>query len=140
MKAIIVNGCEHYQHNLHEGDKVTIVDGMETDAEGIWNIPAGKLVYCVTDDGRCGYFPINDLQIIVESEDEKRDEYLLRLRDEIAMRIYVKQDLYDLHHSNLRKTCAIRSIASANYFVKQLAEKGLDWNYMEHPLANIDTK
>lgn len=63
MKAKVI-----YTHKLtpllNVGDVVEIIPGMETDAEGIWNAPAGKLVLCKKEDGRCCYASMRDMEII----------------------------------------------------------------------------
>ena len=51
MKAKIISK-NFYAPQLEEGEIVTIVPGMETDAEGIWNVPAGKLFLCKKGDGK----------------------------------------------------------------------------------------
>ena len=50
--------------NLKIGDIVEIVPGMETDAEGIWNVPAGKLVLCKKEDGTYTYASMLDMEIV----------------------------------------------------------------------------
>lgn len=66
MKAKVI-----YTHKftplLNVGDVVEIIPGMETDAEGIWNAPAGKLVLCKKEDGRCCYASMRDMEIIEHS-------------------------------------------------------------------------
>lgn len=63
MKAKVIR--EPYRlANLNIGDIVEIVPGMETDAEGIWNVPAGKLVLCKKEDGTFTYASLLDMEII----------------------------------------------------------------------------
>ena len=63
MKARVIK--EPYRlSNLNIGDIVEIIPGMETDAEGIWNAPAGKLVLCKKDDGTFTYASLLDMEII----------------------------------------------------------------------------
>lgn len=63
MKAKVVK--EPYRlANLKIGDIVEIVPGMETDAEGIWNVPAGKLVLCKKEDGTFTYASLLDMEIV----------------------------------------------------------------------------
>ena len=63
MKAKVIK--EPYRlANLKIGDIVEIVSGMETDAEGIWNVPAGKLVLCKKEDGTFTYASLLDMEII----------------------------------------------------------------------------
>lgn len=63
MKARVIK--EPYRlANLNIGDIVEIIPGMETDAEGIWNAPAGKLVLCKKEDGTFTYASLLDMEII----------------------------------------------------------------------------
>lgn len=63
MKAKVIR--EPYRMaNLKIGDIVEIVPGMETDAEGIWNVPAGKLVLCRKQDNTFSYVSMVDLEIV----------------------------------------------------------------------------
>ncbi len=50
MKAKVIEETP-YSPNFKKGDVVEIVPGMETDSEGIWNIPGGRLFLCRTEDG-----------------------------------------------------------------------------------------
>ena len=66
MKAKVIR--EPYRlANLNVGDIVEIIPGMETDAEGIWNVPAGKLVLCKKEDGTYSYSSLCDMEIVDES-------------------------------------------------------------------------
>lgn len=66
MKAKVIR--EPYRlANLNIGDIVEIIPGMETDAEGIWNVPAGKLVLCKKEDGTYSYSSLCDMEIVDES-------------------------------------------------------------------------
>lgn len=63
MKARIL--CtNYYTPKLSEGEIVEIILGMETDAEGIWNVPAGKLVLCRKEDNTFTYASPLDMEII----------------------------------------------------------------------------
>ena len=63
MKAKVIR--EPYRlANLKIGDIVEIIPGMETDADGIWNVPAGKLVLCKKEDGTFTYASLLDMEII----------------------------------------------------------------------------
>lgn len=65
MKAKIIRDSI-YTPDLEVGEIVEIVPGMETDSEGIFNIPGGKLFLCKKSDGTFAYeFPSN-LQIVAE--------------------------------------------------------------------------
>lgn len=50
--------------NLNIGDIVEIIPGMETDADSIWNVPAGKLVLCKKEDGTFTYASLLDMEIV----------------------------------------------------------------------------
>lgn len=50
--------------NLQIGEFVEIIPGMETDAEGIWNAPVGKLVLCKKEDGTFTYVSMLDMEIV----------------------------------------------------------------------------
>lgn len=66
MKAKVIR--EPYRlANLKIGEIVEIIPGMETDAEGIWNVPAGKLVLCKKDNGTYTYSSLLDMVMIDES-------------------------------------------------------------------------
>lgn len=65
MKAIVIQEIPAYAPRLKEGEEVTIIPGMETDAEGIWNAPAGKLVLCLKEDGTTEYTTPKSLQYIL---------------------------------------------------------------------------
>lgn len=59
MKARILR-TNYYTPKLSEGEIVEIIPGMETDAEGIWNASAGKLVLCRKEDNTFTYAsPLN---------------------------------------------------------------------------------
>lgn len=63
MKAKVIR--EPYRMaNLQIGEVVEIIPGMETDAEGIWNVPAGKLVLCKKEDGTFTYGSMLDMEIV----------------------------------------------------------------------------
>lgn len=63
MKARILR-TNYYTPKLSEGEIVEIIPGMETDAEGIWNAPAGKLVLCRKEDNTFTYASPLDMEII----------------------------------------------------------------------------
>lgn len=63
MKAKVIR--EPYRlANLKIGEVVEIIPGMEVDAEGIWNVPAGKLVLCRKKDGTYCYASMLDMEIV----------------------------------------------------------------------------
>ena len=63
MKARILR-TNYYTPKLSEGEIVEIIPGMETDAEGIWNAPTGKLVLCRKEDNTFTYASPLDMEII----------------------------------------------------------------------------
>ena len=69
MKAK-VNSTNFYTPKLSVGEIVEIVPGFETDAEGIWNAAAGKLVLVRKDDGTHCYVCPLDIQIIGSDTDD----------------------------------------------------------------------
>jgi hypothetical protein len=66
MKARIIDTCFYNKTRLAVGEIVEIVPNMETDAEGIWNAPAGKLFLCKKQDGTFAYSLPQDLQFLSE--------------------------------------------------------------------------
>ena len=63
MKARILR-TNFYTPKLSEGEIVEIIQGMETDAEGVWNAPAGKLFLCRKEDNTFTYASPLDMEII----------------------------------------------------------------------------
>ena len=63
MKARILR-TNFYTPTLSKGEIVEIIPGMETDAEGIWNAPAGKLFLCRKEDNTFSYASPLDMEII----------------------------------------------------------------------------
>ena len=70
MKAKIIDTCFYNKTRLTIGEIVEIVPGMETDAEGIWNAPAGKLFLCKKQDGTFAYSLPQDLQLLPEGSND----------------------------------------------------------------------
>jgi len=70
MKAKVIDNCAYNQGKLVPGEIVEIVPGMETDAEGIWNAPAGKLFLCKKQDGTFEYSLPRDLQLLPEESND----------------------------------------------------------------------
>lgn len=74
MKAKVIK--EPYRKaNLKIGDVVEIVPGMETDAEGVWNVPAGKLILCKKEDGTFTYASLLDMEMVDGSPTVDWDEF-----------------------------------------------------------------
>lgn len=63
MKAKVIY-TDKFTPLLSVGDVVEIIPGMGTDAEGIWNVSAGKLVLCKKEDGRYCYASMCNMEII----------------------------------------------------------------------------
>lgn len=68
MKAKITNEC-FYSPTLKIGETVEIVPGMETDAEGIWNVPMGRLFLCKKEDGTFAYTTPANIQLLPGEDD-----------------------------------------------------------------------
>ena len=114
MKAKIIR--EPYRlANLNIGDIVEIIPGMETDAEGIWNVPAGKLVLCKKEDGTFTYASLLDMEII--------DYYSV---DWDAFRREAAKDILCamIHHQNSTDPTEVSiAIDIADELIKQLKGK-----------------
>lgn len=70
MKAKVIDTCYYNKTRLTIGEIVEIVPGMETDSEGIWNAPAGKLFLCKKKDGTFAYSTPQDLQLLIEESND----------------------------------------------------------------------
>lgn len=81
MKARVIDETP-YSPNFKKGDIVEIVPGMETDSEGIWNIPGGRLFLCRTKDGHQAYMFPSCLQVLTGEVDDSVSEF----RKEAALR------------------------------------------------------
>lgn len=113
MKAKVIR--EPYRlANLNVGEVVEIIPGMETDAEGIWNVPAGKLVLCKKGDGTFCYSSLLDMEIVDETPSVDWD----------AFRREVAKDLScSLLNAGMRDTwaeLARYAIKGADELIKQL--------------------
>jgi len=74
MKAKVIRDSI-YVPNLEVGEIIEIIPGMETDSEGILNIPGGKLFLCKKSDGTFVYeFPSN-LQIIADDKPGNKSKF-----------------------------------------------------------------
>lgn len=82
MKAKVIR--EPYRlADLNVGEVVEIIPGMETDAEGIWNVPAGKLVLCKKEDGTHTYSSLLDMEIVDESPSVDWDAFRMEAAKDI---------------------------------------------------------
>ena len=120
MKAKIIR--EPYRlANLNIGDIVEIIPGMETDAEGIWNVPAGKLVLCKKEDGTYSYSSLCDMEIIDESPSIDWDTFRREAAKDILCAIVANNNLGYYGDSNTRIVAS--AIAITDELIKQLKEK-----------------
>lgn len=113
MKAKVIK--EPYRMaNLKIGDIVEIIPGMETDAEGIWNVPAGKLVLCKKEDNTFSYASLCDMEIV---------EY-----DTVDWEAFRREAAKDIlcamiHHQNSTDSTEVSiAIDIADELIKQLKE------------------
>lgn len=115
MKAKVIYTDKLFTPLLNVGDVVEIIPGMETDAEGIWNAPAGKLVLCKKEDGRCCYASMRDMEIIEYSTVDWE-----KFRREAAKDILCAM----IHHQNGTNSIEVSiAISIADELIKQLKEK-----------------
>lgn len=90
MKAKVIK--EPYRKaNLKIGDVVEIVPGMETDAEGVWNVPAGKLILCKKEDGTFTYASLLDMEMVDGSPTVDWDEFRREAAKDILPAIIKKK-------------------------------------------------
>ncbi len=100
--------------NLKTGDIVEIIPGMETDADGIWNVPAGKLVLCKKEDGIFTYASMLDMKI-VDNSSVDWDAF----RREAAKDIFCAM----IHHRNSTDPTEVSiAIDIADELIKKLKE------------------
>lgn len=116
MKAKVIYTDKLFTPLLNVGDVVEIIPGMETDAEGIWNAPAGKLVLCKKEDGRCCYASMRDMEIIEYSTVDWE-----KFRREAAKDIL--SALCSFQPINNYKEDVRQAINIADELIKQLKEK-----------------
>lgn len=118
MKAKVIR--EPYRlANLNIGDIVEIVLGMETDAEGIWNVPAGKLVLCKKEDGTFTYASLLDMKI-VDNSSVDWDAFRREAAKDIAVGIVANsfnENFWTETH------IAVMAISQADELIKQLKEE-----------------
>lgn len=115
MKAKVIK--EPYRlANLNIGDVVEIIPGMETDAEGIWNVPAGKLVLCKKEDGTFTYASLLDMEIIDYNSVDWAD-----FRKEVAKNVLSRLATWDAAR-NISDEVKL-AISYADELIKQLKEE-----------------
>lgn len=119
MKAKVIR--EPYRlANLNIDDIVEIIPGMETDAEGIWNVPAGKLVLCKKEDGTFTYASLLDMEII-DYNSVDWDAFRREAAKDVLCAIVANNNLGYYGDSNTR--IAASAIAITDELIKQLKEK-----------------
>ncbi len=121
MKAKVIDICYYNKTRLTIGEIVEIVPGMETDSEGIWNAPAGKLFLCKKKDGTFAYSTPQDLQLLLE---ESNDTDWSAFRRDAAKEILAgmlshQRILYD---ESLRPEHVRMAISYTDELIKQLRE------------------
>lgn len=120
MKAKVIR--EPYRlANLSVGEVVEIIPGMETDAEGIWNVPAGKLVLCKKGDGTYTYSSLLDMEIVDEAPSVDWDAFHREAAKDILAGIATNISLY-VREKNRCAAAVKDAIALADELIKQLKE------------------
>jgi len=115
MKAKVIRA--YHRANLKIGEVVEIIPGMETDAEGIWNVPAGKLVLCKKDDGTCTYSSLLNMEIVDESPSVDWNAFRREAAKDILCALII-------HCSIPREKDGVRiAIKYADELIKQLKEE-----------------
>lgn len=118
MKAKVIR--EPYRlANLKIGDVVEIIPGMETDAEGIWNVSAGKLVLCKKEDGTFTYASLLDMEIIDYHSIDWRTFRREAAKDILAGMMAHQRITYGQNYEILAKY----AITYADELIKQLKEE-----------------
>lgn len=118
MKAKVIDTCYYNKTRLTIGEIVEIVPGMETDSEGIWNAPAGKLFLCKKKDGTFAYSTPQDLQLLLE---ESNDTDWSAFRRDAAKAAMLGILAGRKSHQGIQET-AEWAVAYADELIKQLKE------------------
>ncbi|MBO7071851.1 MAG: hypothetical protein J6W09_11250 [Bacteroidales bacterium] len=121
MKARILR-TNYYTPKLSEGEIVEIIPGMETDAEGIWNAPAGKLVLCRKEDNTFTYASPLDMEII---EYDTVDWSAFRreaAKDILPSLIEKASEIYELE-SLVKEVWCKQAVEWADELIKQLKQE-----------------
>lgn len=103
--------------NLKIGDVVEIVPGMETDAEGVWNVPAGKLVLCKKEDGTFTYASLLDMEIVDESPTVDWSAFRREAAKDILPAVITKKSSMCAYNDVVKE-----AITFADVLIKQLKE------------------
>lgn len=117
MKAKVIYTHIHTK-SLNVGDVVEIIPGMETDAEGIWNAPAGKLVLCKKEDGTCCYASMLDMVIVDETPSVDWDAFRREATKDVLCAMVANNNLGFYGDSNAR--LATSAIVVVDELIKQL--------------------
>ena len=124
MKAKIIREDKYHAPQFEINEIVEIVPGMETDAEGIWNCPAGKLVLCKKADGTFAYNSLLDMQVVDDDREQRSDnsQYWTLFRAEAAKSILngILSNEGSTENYNLRKYYYKNAITMADEFIKFL--------------------
>lgn len=116
MKAKVIYTDIHTR-SLKVDEIVEIIPGMETDAEGIWNAPAGKLVLCKKKDGTCCYASMRDMVIVDESPSVDWDAFRREAAKEILPAIIEKKSAMCGYYEVVNE-----AILFADELIKQLRD------------------
>lgn len=120
MKAKVIR--EPYPlANVKVGEIIEIIPGMETDAEGIWNVPAGKLVLCRKEDGTFTYASPLDMEIVEDVQFDKWETFRREAAKDILAGIATNIQIY-LNEKDKCKAAARDAIALADELIKQLKD------------------
>ena len=121
MKARILR-TNFYTPKLSEGEIVDIIQGMETDAEGVWNAPAGKLVLCRKEDNTFTYASPLDMEIF-EYDTTDWDAFRREAAKDILCAI-VSHDGFNYHDPDQFTADAIAaSVGMAGALIQKLKEE-----------------
>ena len=120
MKAKILR-TNYHTPKLSEGEIVEIITGMETDAEGLWNAPAGKLVLCRKEDNTFTYASPLDIEII-EYDTVDWDAFRREAaKDILPSIITAASKVYEFESLDKDVWCE-QAVAWADSLIKQLKE------------------
>lgn len=120
MKAKVIR--EPYPlANVKVGEIIEIIPGMETDAEGLWNVPAGKLVLCKKEDGTFTYASPLDMEIVKDVQSDNWDAFRREAAKDILAGISTNIQIY-LNEKDKCKAAAHDAIALADELVRQLKD------------------
>ena len=123
MKAVLIEDWNPSYRTIQEnkfasGDEVEIVDGMQTDGEGIYNIPCGMCYLCRDNEGVASYIPAIYLKITSCEKSIDWEERRYQLAKAAIQGIFAKEDEGDitLHRVGITKDILL----VADEMIKQL--------------------